>query len=87
MVSHDLGLVQPSMKIDNLLHSLTKLMVSNDLGLVQPSIKIDNLLHTLTKIMASLDLGLVQPSINPINTGLFCLVVALGGGVFSTPLL
>ena len=25
-------------------------------------------------------------SLNPISTGLFCLVVALGGGVFSTPL-
>ena len=23
--------------------------------------------------------------LNPISTGLFCLVVALGGGVFSTP--
>ena len=28
-----------------------------------------------------------SPSFNPISTGLFCHVVALGGGVFSTPLL
>ena len=30
--------------------------------------------------------GELRRRLNPISTGLFCLVVALGGGVFSTPL-